>query len=141
MSLAALRDEPLSLDEVVRAVADERAGAVVTFVGMVRNHSAGRDVTKLEYHAYRTMAEAELRAIACELEAEHPGVRLACLHRVGTLAVGAAAVVCAVSAPHRERAFVVCRELIDRVKARVPIWKREHGESGPSWVGWEDART
>ncbi len=141
MSLTGIRDASLSLDEVLRAVADEGSGAVVTFLGVVRNHSAGRAVTKLEYHAYPTMAETELAAIAAELEAEHPGARVACLHRVGTLAVGEPAVVCAVSSPHRERAFACCRELIDRVKARVPIWKREHGSSGPYWVGWEDART
>lgn len=141
MSLTGIRDEPLSLDEVVRAVTDERAGAVVTFVGVVRNHSEGRAVTKLEYHAYRSMAEDELAAIASELAAENPETRLACLHRVGTLTVGDSAVVCAVSSAHRERAFTACRQLIDRVKARVPIWKREHDSSGPHWVGWEDART
>ena len=68
------------------------------------------------------------------------GVRVFATHRVGSLAVGDVAVVCAASAPHRGEAFRACRELIDRVKARLPIWKREHGPDGPYWVGWEDAR-
>jgi molybdopterin synthase catalytic subunit len=136
-----LRDIPLDLDDAVSLVLDDSAGAVATFLGVVRNHSAGRVVTKLEYHAYPSMAERELAAIAAELEAEFPGARIACLHRVGTLRIGEAAVVCAVSSPHRDAAFSACRELIDRVKARVPIWKREHGPDGPYWVGWEDART
>jgi len=136
-----MRERALSLDEVVGAVSHEAAGAVVTFVGAVRNHSAGLSVSKLEYHAYPSMAESELAAIADELEAEFPGARVACFHRTGELAVGEAAVVCAVSAAHRGDAFEACRELIDRVKARVPIWKREHGTEGPHWVGWEDART
>ncbi len=141
MSLTGVRATPLSLDEAVLAVSHEGAGAIVTFIGTVRNHSAGFTVTKLEYHAYQRMAETELLAIANELEAEFPGARVACVHRVGSLAIGDAAVVSAVSAAHREQAFVVCRELIDRVKARVPIWKREHGASGPEWVGWKDARS
>lgn len=140
MSLTGLRERPLSLDEVVAAVSHDAAGAVVTFLGAVRNHSGGRAVAALEYHAYPSMAEGELAAIARELETEHPGIRVACLHRIGRLAIGDAAVACAVSAPHREAAFEACRLLIDRVKARVPIWKREHGTDGPYWVGWEDAR-
>ena len=141
MSLTGMREATVSLDEVVHAVSHEAAGAVVTFLGTVRNHSGGLHVDKLEYHAYTAMAETELADIARELEAEFAGTRVACLHRVGTLAVGDAAVVCAVSAAHRSQAFDACRELIDRIKARVPIWKREHGTDGPHWVGWEDART
>jgi molybdopterin synthase catalytic subunit len=78
--------------------------------------------------------------IARELALEIPGVRLAMLHRTGTLSVGDVAVVCAASAPHRGEAYRACRALIDRVKARVPIWKREHGPDGAYWVGWQDAR-
>jgi len=138
--VVALRTEPLSLDEAVRCVKHAGAGAVCVFVGDVRDHSDGRAVVKLEYEAYPSMAVAEMKRIAAELEAESPGVRLAVLHRVGTLRVGDAAVVCAASAPHRGEAFAACRALIDRVKARVPIWKREHGPEGAYWVGWEDAR-
>jgi len=135
-----LSAEPLSLDAVVRAVSHAGAGAVVTFVGTVRDTNAGHAVTLLEYEAYESLANAEMGRIVAELAAELPGTRLAVHHRVGALAVGDAAVVCAASAPHRGEAFAACQALIDRVKARVPIWKREHGPAGPYWVGWEDAR-
>jgi molybdopterin synthase catalytic subunit len=144
-ALLVLRDTPPSLDEAMAAVRHAGAGAVAVFVGMVRDHSHGsggerRAVAQLEYEAYATMAEAEMGRIAAEIAAEVPGVRLAAIHRVGTLAVGDIAVVCAASAPHRAEAFRACRALIDRIKARVPIWKRESGPDGAAWVGWEDAR-
>lgn len=137
---ARLSAEPLSLDAVVAAVSHPGAGAVVTFVGAVRDTNAGHAVTLLEYEAYESLANAELCRILVELAAEIPHTRLAVHHRVGALRVGDAAVVCAASAPHRGEAFAACQALIDRVKARVPIWKREHGPDGPYWVGWEDAR-
>lgn len=135
-----LSADPLSLDAVVQAVSHAGAGAVVTFVGTVRDTNAGHAVTLLEYEAYESLASAEMGRIVAELAAEIPGTRLAVHHRVGALHVGDAAVVCAASAPHRAEAFAACQALIDRVKARVPIWKREHGPAGPYWVGWEDAR-
>jgi molybdopterin synthase catalytic subunit len=140
MTTARIRREPLSLDEVTRIVARPEAGAIATFLGVVRNMNDGRAVTLLEYEAYGTMAEAELGRIIEELEREMPEVRVAATHSIGSLSVGDAAVVCAASAPHRGEAFRACRELIDRIKARLPIWKREHGPDGPYWVGWEDAR-
>jgi molybdopterin synthase catalytic subunit len=135
-----LSAEPLSLERVVSAVEHPGAGAVATFVGTVRNTNAGHAVTLLEYEAYASLACAEMGRILAEIAREIPGVRVAVHHRVGALEVGEAAVVCAASAPHRDEAFVACRLVIDRVKARVPIWKREHGPDGPYWVGWEDAR-
>lgn len=140
MSLTGIRETPLSLDEVMNAVERPEAGAVASFRGVVRNHNEGLGVTQLDYHCYEAMANKEMAAIAAEIEAEIDNVKVACLHRVGILEVGDAAVVCAASSPHRAEAFRACRELIDRVKARVPIWKREHGEGGPHWVGWKDAR-
>lgn len=137
---ADIREAPLSLDEAIARVRRPEAGALATFVGVVRNHSEGRVVTRLEYSAYASMARREMLRIVDEIEAEIDGVRVAALHRVGALEVGEAAVVCAASAPHRGEAFAACRELIDRIKARVPIWKRELGPDGASWVGWEDAR-
>lgn len=139
-ALVALRGEPLSIDEAMVHVKHAGAGAVCLFLGVVRDHSDGRAVVKLEYEAYDSMALAEMTRIAEELAAELAGVRLAVLHRTGTLEVGDVAVVCAASAPHRGEAYQACRALIDRVKARVPIWKREHGPEGAYWVGWEDAR-
>jgi molybdopterin synthase catalytic subunit len=135
-----IRTEPLSLDEVCAEVSHAGAGGVATFLGVVRDHNDGRAVTLLEYEAYGTMAEAELAKILDEITNEIEGVRVAATHRVGALRVGDAAVVCAASAPHRGEAFRACRELIDRIKSRLPIWKREHGPDGPYWVGWEDAR-
>lgn len=140
MSEGRIRREPLSLDELVAVVARPEAGAIATFVGVVRCQNEGRDVTLLEYEAYGTMAEGELGRILAELAQEMPEVRVAATHRIGALKVGDVAVACAASAPHRGEAFTACRELIDRIKARLPIWKREHGPDGPYWVGWEDAR-
>lgn len=134
-------DGALDVGAVVRAVEHPSAGAVVTFVGTVRDHADGRAVVSLEYHAYRSMAEAELERVLREVERELPGTRLEAQHRVGHLAIGDAAVVCAASAAHRDRAFEACRALIDRIKARVPIWKREHDAAGASWVGWPSALT
>ena len=140
MSLFRVLDTPLVVADVVAAVSAPEVGGVDLFVGLVRNHNDGRPVTRLEYHAYVSMAEKEMQRIAAEIAAEIPGVRLAALHRIGSLVVGDAAVVCAAGAVHRGEAFEACRALIDRIKHRVPIWKREHGPDGPYWVGWEDAR-
>ena len=139
-SRVAIRDTRLRLDDVLDLVRHPSAGALATFVGVVRDHHEGRAVTALEYSAYRAMAVKEMARIVEEIEAEIPVVRLAAHHRVGELAVGEEAIVCAASAPHRGEAFVAGRLLIDRVKERVPIWKRERGPDGEWWVGWEDAR-
>lgn len=135
-----IREEPLSLDEIVHEVRHPGAGAVATFEGTVRNFNDGRAVTLLEYEAYGPMAETELVKILDEIRVEIPEARVAALHRTGRLQVGDAAVLCAASAPHRAEAFRACRLAIDRIKSRLPVWKREHGPDGPYWVGWEDAR-
>lgn len=136
-----LSNAPLLVDEVVALVARPEAGATVTFMGMVRDHNDGRAVTALEYEAYAAMALKEMADLAAGIERELPGVALAIRHRTGALRVGDVAVICAASAAHRDEAFRAARALIDRVKQRVPIWKREHGPDGPYWVGWEDARS
>jgi molybdopterin synthase catalytic subunit len=133
-----LREVALSTDEVLKAVAHPGAGATVLFVGTVRDNHRGRPVTRLEYEAYRPMAISEMESIEREIAQRILGVRLACVHRVGSLELGESAVICAASAPHRDEAFRACRLFIDLVKERVPIWKREHGPSGASWVGWEE---
>ena len=140
MSLFEIRETELSVAEVLAAVTRPEAGGVAVFVGTVRSENAGLPVSLLEYQAYASMAAKEMARIGQEIATELGDVRLAVLHRVGSLRVGDAAVVCAASTPHRAEAFQACRLLIDRIKARVPIWKREHGPSGPYWVGWEDAR-
>ncbi|HKY39645.1 MAG TPA: molybdenum cofactor biosynthesis protein MoaE [Polyangiaceae bacterium] len=140
MSVFRVLETPLSVEEATAAVSASDVGGVDLFLGVVRDHNDGRPVTRLEYHAYVSMAEKEMQRIAQEIVAEIPGVRLSALHRIGSLAVGELAVICAAGAAHRGEAFQACRALIDRIKQRVPIWKREHGPDGPYWVGWEDAR-
>jgi len=141
MTLIDVRSEALSIDECYQAVCAPDKGGVCIFVGRVRDHNDGLSVSALQYEAYTSMANKEMARIIEELQQEHPGVVLSCLHRIGDLQVGDLAVVCAAAAAHREQAFTACRALIDRIKQRVPIWKREHGPDGPHWVGWEDART
>jgi molybdopterin synthase catalytic subunit len=138
--LVDLRSQPVSLDEAVAHVSHGGAGAVCVFLGVVRDVNEGRRVERLEYQAYDSMARAELERIAREVEAAASGVRVAALHRTGSLVVGEVAVVCAACAPHRAEAFEATRRLIEGIKARVPIWKREHGPDGAAWVGWVDAR-
>ena len=136
VALVALRETALSVDEALASVRDPSAGGICVFLGTVRDHNEGRAVDRLEYEAYPAMAVAEMTRIAEEIAAELPGSRLAVIHRTGSLVVGDIAVVCAASAPHRDEAYRACRALIDRVKARAPIWKREQGPDGSSWVGW-----
>ncbi len=138
--LVALRELPPSVDEAIASVMHGGAGAVCVFLGVVRDRTGGRPVVKLEYEAYAGMAVAEMKRITREIAAEIAGARMAVVHRTGVLSVGDVAVVCAASAPHRDDAYRACRALIDRVKARVPIWKREHGPDGALWVDWQDAR-
>jgi molybdopterin synthase catalytic subunit len=133
--LVDLRETPLSVDEVLDAVEDDQAGGLCLFVGRVRDHDGGRGVTRLEYAAHPT-ALARLGEVCDAIAEEHDGVLLAAVHRVGPLAIGDAAVVVAASAAHRDRAFTASRELIDRLKAEVPIWKHQFFLDGDEeWVG------
>lgn len=126
---------PLSLDRVVAAVRGPGMGGIVTFTGMVRDHNHGATIDHLEYEAYGAMAVREMTRLVGEIEAEIAGARLAVEHRTGTLAIGELAVVIAAAAPHRAEAFAACRAMIDRLKDRVPIWKKEFGTDGETWVG------
>jgi molybdopterin synthase catalytic subunit len=130
-----LSDAPLDAGQVVARVAGPDAGGIVTFVGVVRDASRGRAIRHLEYEAYPGMAEREMEKIAAEAATRWPGARVAIAHRIGHLAIGEIAVVIAAAAPHRADAFTACRAMIDRLKERVPIWKKEIGESGEVWVG------
>lgn len=124
-----LMDGPLDVDMAVRSVEDPGFGAVVTFLGTVRNHHAGRPVEKLTYTAYRRMAADTLARIAAELEAAAP-VRVAIVHRLGEVPVGEPSVVIAVGSAHRAAAYEASRTALERLKAEVPIWKREHYAEG-----------
>ncbi|MFD5558335.1 molybdenum cofactor biosynthesis protein MoaE [Streptomyces sp. NPDC127068] len=133
--LVAIREEPLSLDEVFHAVGDPTAGGTALFVGTVRNHDAGASVEGLGYSAHPT-AQTELRRVAEKVAADFPVQGLAAVHRVGDLSVGDLAVIVAVSCPHRAEAFAACRRLIDDLKREVPVWKHQRFSDGTEeWVG------
>lgn len=145
VTLAEIRETPLSVDEVLASVSSPRAGGVCLFVGTVRDHDGpvgaanGADddktVAALDYSAHPQAAQAAL-ALADRLAADGRAVRLAVVHRVGHLEVGDVAVVVGVSAEHRGEAFDVCRELIDEFKATIPIWKHQRFADGADeWVG------
>lgn len=135
IALLGIRDSPLDVAEVLAAVDDPRAGGVVSFTGLVRDHDGGHDVVGLGYSAHPS-AEDALRAVAEAVVAAVPVIRVAALHRVGELAVGDVAVVVAASAAHRGQAFEAARMLIDDLKQGVPIWKHQRFADGTDeWVG------
>ena len=133
--LIAVRESELSVDEVRAAVADPAAGGIALFAGAVRDTDHGRGVTGLSYSAHPSAA-AELRRVAEVIAEKYPVIGIAAVHRVGDLAIGDLAVVLAVSCPHRAEAFDACRDLIDILKASVPIWKHQRfHDGGAEWVG------
>lgn len=129
-----LSDGPVDPGSLLDAVRRDGDGGVALFVGVVRDHNDGRRVDRLEYEAYGPMAESEMARIAEELARAHPEAQVIFRHRVGALSVGEVAVAVAAAAPHRSEAFAACRAGIEAIKARVPIWKREFGPSGTTWV-------
>ncbi len=132
--LARVVDEPLSVAEHEDAVADKRAGAVVSFCGVVRDHDGGRSVTELEYVGHPSAGEV-IAEIVREFAARDDVHGVAVSHRVGLLGIGDVALACAVSAAHRGQAFAACADLVDEVKARLPIWKRQVFTDGEEeWV-------
>lgn len=134
---ARVTDAPLDVSEHVRAVSTSAAGAVVTFIGQVRDHDPGAPgpVTGLDYSAHPDAARI-IAEIADRLRAEHPLVTLAVSHRIGHLDVGDLALVAAVASAHRADAFQACEELVEIIKAEVPIWKKQYGADGShGWVG------
>jgi MoaE-MoaD fusion protein len=135
--LAELVDGPIDVDRAVRSVEAPGFGAVVVFLGTVRNHHAGRAVEKLTYSAYRRMAADTLAKIVTELEVL--GTRVAIVHRLGEVPVGEASVVIAVGSPHRAAAYEASRTALERLKAEVPIWKREHYAEGEAVWREEEA--
>ncbi len=136
--LAEVRDAPLSIDEAVAAVRHPSAGATAIFLGVVRDHHEGKPVARLDYEAYRELADKEMRRVLAELLEAHPEARLSALHRVGALTIGDVAVVVAASAPHRDLAFRLCRAAIDGIKERAPIWKKEFAPDGhATWINLE----
>lgn len=131
-----LAREPLDAAAVIAAVASSAAGATVLFLGTVRDHHDGRQVTGIEYSAYELMAETAVARIVRELESATPGLHLAIVHRLGELTVGEASVAIAASSPRRVAAQEAARIALERVKSEVPIWKRERYADGN--IAWRE---
>jgi molybdopterin synthase catalytic subunit len=133
--VASVSESSISVDDCVGRLGADDEGAIVSFAGIVRDHDAGRSVVLLEYEAHPTAGEA-IASVASSVAGRHPEVRIAVMHRTGSLAVGDIALAAAVASVHRAAAFAACAELIDEVKRSVPIWKRQHFADGTSeWVG------
>ena len=130
-----LHDGAVSLDEVVREVASDAAGAIATFTGTVRNNARGRTVEYLEYEAYEGMAEQMMAELAESLKAKYDIEQVAIHHRVGRVEIGEPSVVIAVSGAHRQDALAACKDAIDILKVDVPLWKKEVYEGGEEWIG------
>jgi MoaE-MoaD fusion protein len=126
---------PVDLGAVIAEVADEQAGAIATFQGTVRRQSRGREVIALEYEAYGGMAEKVMAEIADGVKKRYELCEVAVAHRVGRCEVGEVSVAIAVSAPHRQDALSACRDVIDELKERVPLWKKELYKGGEEWLG------
>lgn len=141
--VARLSREPLDPSQAIRDVQDPVCGGIGLFTGVVRNHHQGDAVRSLEYEAWEREVEPALRQVADAVCGDHPGVRAVHLsHRVGHLQIGDLAVVVAASAPHRAEAIAATRDLIDRLKETVPVWKKEHLVDGTSrWVRCDHAET
>ncbi|SOX55917.1 molybdenum cofactor biosynthesis protein MoaE [Mycobacterium ahvazicum] len=133
---AAMTDRPISLAEHEELVGHRSAGAIVGFVGMIRDHDEGRRVVRLEYSEHPSAAQVMAEVVAEISEASH-GVRaVAASHRIGVLHIGEAALVAAVAADHRQEAFATCAQLVDTIKARLPVWKHQFFDDGTDeWVG------
>ena len=135
--LLRLQSDPISVDALLAAVRDPAHGALALFLGVVRDHNRGRRVDHLEYHAYEQMAEDELRRLAEEATAKFGIGALGIVHRTGRLEIGDASVAVAVGAAHRADAIDACRFLIDELKRRAPIWKKEVFDGGEVWIEGE----
>lgn len=129
-----ITEKPIDVQKVIDTATSLGAGAVNVFIGTVRNTAHGKNVVWLEYEAYESMAVAEIRKIIDEASHRWPLLGWAVSHRVGTLKPAEVSVVVAVSAPHRRESFEACQFIIDTLKEKVPIWKKEVFEDGEEWV-------
>jgi molybdopterin synthase catalytic subunit len=129
-----ITEKPIDVQKVIDTASSLAAGAVNVFIGTVRNNANGKNVTWLEYEAYETMAVNEIRKIIDDASHRWPLLGWAVSHRIGTLKPGEVSVVVAVSSPHRRESFEACQYIIDTLKAKAPIWKKEVFEDGEEWV-------
>ena len=127
--------DPLSADQLTAEVQTTADGAVVLFIGLVRDNHQGKTVVALEYEAYPELAVREMRALSEAIAAEYGLHGIGIRHRTGRLAVGEVSVIIAVAAAHRAEAFAACAEALDRLKATVPVWKKEWYTDGSAWIG------
>ncbi|QNF33416.1 molybdenum cofactor biosynthesis protein MoaE [Adhaeribacter swui] len=132
--MIALTDQPINKEEVIAAVQSDGAGAVNVFIGTVRNNTQKKPVVRLEFEAYESMAVKKMQELADMASERWPVLKVAIVHRTGVLPIGEAAVVIAVSTPHRKASFEACEFIIDTLKEIVPIWKKEIFEDGEVWV-------
>ena len=130
--------KPLDPERVTRLVRKDTNGAVVTFLGITRDNFEGKRVLNLEYEAFEEMALKKLEEIRQELMADFGVEDIAISHRIGRVDIGQISLVVAVASPHRKEAFFACHEAVDRLKERVPIWKKEVYEDGSRWVACDD---
>jgi molybdopterin synthase catalytic subunit len=137
LTRARITTEPISADQLVRELVAAEHGGIVTFEGVVRNNARGKRVRYLEYDVYPAMAERQIAAILDEARVQWPDAEVAAVHRTGRLEIGEVSVAIAASSPHRAEAFAACRFVIDAIKQRVPIWKKEVAEDGEEWIEGE----
>lgn len=129
-----ITEDEISIDALYKTVLKDSHGAVVTFAGVVRDHSGDKRTSYLEYEAYTNMAEKKMAEIGDEIQRQWGIGDVAILHRVGRLEIGEISVLIAIASPHRAEALAACKYAIDRLKEIVPIWKKEVGENGDYWV-------
>ncbi|WP_078392346.1 molybdenum cofactor biosynthesis protein MoaE [Shouchella patagoniensis] len=130
-----LTKEPINVQPIINQVTDRNCGAIATFIGTVRELTAGKKTLRLEYHAYEDMAVKMLERIGNEVEQKWEGSKVAITHRLGMLEISDIAIVIAVSSPHRKAAYEGNAYAMERIKEMVPIWKKEFWEDGSEWVG------
>jgi len=135
IAVAGVSEVPIDMDAIIAAVADPAAGAVISFAGVVRDHDGGRDVADLEYHGHPS-ADRVVAEVAAEVAEKYGVIAIGVQHRVGLLTVGEVALGAAVASAHRGEAFAACAELVEQVKHRLPVWKRQVFADGTDeWVG------
>lgn len=132
--LILLTHDPLNRDALVAATTHASVGGIVVFEGVVRDHARGKQIRYLEYETYEEMAREQILAIVDEARQRWGVERIAVAHRFGRLEIGEASVIIVVASPHRAEAFDACRYIIDTLKAKVPIWKKEVATNGEEWV-------
>jgi len=129
-----ITERPIDVQKIIDAASNKQAGAVNVFVGTIRDLANGKAVTRFEYEAYEPMAVSEIGKIIDEASRRWPVLAYAVSHRTGVLAPGDVAVVIAIATPHRKESFAACQFVIDELKLKAPIWKKEIFEGGEEWI-------